>query len=104
LRLVSWFGFIVAALGLLLAVVVILYRIYFPEDFTSEGAGWASLMVALLVLGGIQMMFFGILGEYAGRTFLKVNRKPQATIREVLNSDVGEEPVAERRTLMSQKR
>lgn len=104
LRLVSWFGFIVAALGLLLAVAVILYRIYFPEDFTSEGAGWASLMVALLVLGGIQMMFFGILGEYAGRTFLKVNRKPQAAIREVLNSEVGEEAVAARRTLMSQKR
>ena len=42
-------------------------------------------MVALLVLSGIQMLFFGILGEYTGRTFLRVNNKPQAAIREVLN-------------------
>jgi hypothetical protein len=41
-------------------------------------------MVALLVLSGIEMLFFGILGEYTGRTFLRVNNKPQAAIREVV--------------------
>jgi polyisoprenyl-phosphate glycosyltransferase len=85
MRLVSWLGFGFAALGLLLAVVVILYRLLFPEQFPPGAVGWASLMVALLVLSGIQMLFFGILGEYTGRTFLKVNDKPQAAIREVLN-------------------
>jgi glycosyltransferase involved in cell wall biosynthesis len=85
MRLVSWLGFGFAALGLLLAVVVILYRLLFPEQFPPGAVGWASLMVALLVLSGIQMLFFGILGEYTGRTFLRVNDKPQAAIREVLN-------------------
>jgi len=85
MRLVSWFGFGFAAFGLLLAVVVILYRLLFPQDFSQNAVGWASLMVALLVLSGIQMLFFGILGEYTGRTFVKVNNKPQAAIREVLN-------------------
>ena len=85
LRLVSWFGFAFAVLGLILAVVVIMYRLLYPEDFSPNAVGWASLMVALLVLSGIQMLFFGILGEYAGRTFLRVNNKPQAAIREVLN-------------------
>ena len=42
-------------------------------------------MVALLLVGGIQLFFFGILGEYTGRTFLRVNNKPQTAVREVLN-------------------
>ena len=74
-----------AALGLLLAAVVILYRLLFPEHFSQSAVGWASLMVALLIVSGIQMLFFGILGEYTGRTFLRVNEKPQAAVREVLN-------------------
>jgi polyisoprenyl-phosphate glycosyltransferase len=103
LRLVSWFGFGFATLGLLLAVVVILYRLLYPEDFSPNAVGWASLMVALLVLSGIQMLFFGILGEYAGRTFLRVNNKPQAAVRDVLNyggaetSDVEEKAISGKR-------
>ncbi len=86
LRLVSWCGFAFATLGLLLAIVVVLYRLLLPEHFSPNAVGWASLMVALLVLSGVQMLFFGILGEYTGRTFLRVNDKPQTAIREVLNS------------------
>lgn len=85
MRLVSWFGFGFATLGLLLAIVVVLYRILYPEDFSQNAVGWASLMVTLLVLSGIQMLFFGILGEYTGRTFVRVNNKPQSSIREVVN-------------------
>jgi polyisoprenyl-phosphate glycosyltransferase len=103
MRLVSWLGFGFAAVGLLLAVVVILYRLLFPQDFSPNAVGWASLMVALLVLSGIQMLFFGILGEYTGRTFLRVNDKPQAAIREVLNhgavdaADVEEKAISSKR-------
>jgi undecaprenyl-phosphate 4-deoxy-4-formamido-L-arabinose transferase len=87
MRLVSWFGFGFAMLGLLLAVLVVLYRLLLPEHFSPNAVGWASLMVALLVLSGIQMLFFGIIGEYTGRTFVKVNNKPQAAIREVVNRE-----------------
>ena len=103
MRLVSWFGFAFAALGLLLAVVVILYRLLLPEHFSQGAVGWASLMVALLIVSGIQMLFFGILGEYTGRTFLRVNEKPQAAIREVLNyrateaADVEEKAISNKR-------
>ncbi|MEK6407036.1 MAG: glycosyltransferase family 2 protein [Acidobacteriota bacterium] len=103
MRLVSWFGFGFATLGLLLAVVVVLYRLLFPQDFSPNAVGWASLMVALLVLSGIQMLFFGILGEYTGRTFLRVNNKPQTAIREVLNrvavdpADVEEKAISSKR-------
>jgi polyisoprenyl-phosphate glycosyltransferase len=86
LRLVTWCGFVFAALGLILSAAVIAYRLMRPEDFSKAAAGWASLMVALLLIAGIQMIFFGVLGEYTGRTFLKVNRKPQTSIRAVLNA------------------
>ena len=99
MRLVSWFGFAFATLGLLLAVLVVLYRILLPEDFSPNAVGWASLMVALLVLSGIQMLFFGILGEYTGRTFVRVNNKPQAAIREVINRDAREEANVEEKVL-----
>ena len=103
MRLVSWLGFGFAILGLLLAVVVVLYRLLLPENFSPNAVGWASLMVALLVLSGIQMVFFGILGEYTGRTFVKVNRKPQAAIRKVINRDVTEEAGVEGKMLTGQR-
>jgi hypothetical protein len=94
-------GVVLRASGL--AVVVILYRLLYPEDFSPNAVGWASLMVALLVLSGIQMLFFGILGEYAGRTFLRVNNKPQAAVREVLNYG-GAETSGEEEKAVSGKR
>jgi undecaprenyl-phosphate 4-deoxy-4-formamido-L-arabinose transferase len=86
LRLVTWFGFAFAFLGVAMALVVIAYRLLAPENFSDNAVGWASLMVTVLVVGGIQMFFLGIMGEYAGRTYLKVNNKPQAAIRAVLNT------------------
>jgi undecaprenyl-phosphate 4-deoxy-4-formamido-L-arabinose transferase len=85
LRLVTFFGFVLGALGGLLAGVVVLYRLLYPERFVLAVAGWASLMVAQLLIGGVQMVFLGILGEYAGRTHTTVSRKPQAAIRTVLD-------------------
>jgi undecaprenyl-phosphate 4-deoxy-4-formamido-L-arabinose transferase len=90
LRIVSGFGFFFAVLGVLLTFVVVFYRLLFPENFSESVAGWASLMVAVLVVGGIQMFFFGVLGEYVGRTYHRVNNKPQTAIREVLNLVSGE--------------
>lgn len=88
LRLVTWFGLALALLGGLLAVVVVVYRLMFPEDFEAAVAGWASLMVTQLLLGGARMVFLGILGEYVGRMHSAVSgKKPQATIREILNED-----------------
>lgn len=103
LRLVSFAGFFFAALGLLLAVIVILYRLLRPEDFPPAAMGWASLMVALLVITGIQMIFFGILGEYTGRTFVRVNNKPQTAVREVINREAGEKHYYDDRRKMTTK-
>src|SRR5262249_40354014 len=99
MRLVTWVGFSIAMLGMMLAVAVALYRLLLPEDFSPNAVGWASLMVALLVLSGIQMLFFGILGEYTGRTFVRVNNKPQAAIREIVNLNASDEVSVERQVI-----
>lgn len=44
-------------------------------------SGWASVMTAVLLVGGVQSMILGMVGEYVGRIFLSVNGKPQATVR-----------------------
>jgi undecaprenyl-phosphate 4-deoxy-4-formamido-L-arabinose transferase len=86
LRLVTWFGLVLGILGGLLAVYVALYRVFYPTHFEAAVAGWASLMVTELLLGGARMVFLGILGEYVGRMHAAVaGKKPQATIREILN-------------------
>jgi glycosyltransferase involved in cell wall biosynthesis len=51
-------------------------------------SGWASTMVVLLLVAGVQSMILGVLGEYVGRTFLSANGKPQGTVRCIVrNSD-----------------
>jgi undecaprenyl-phosphate 4-deoxy-4-formamido-L-arabinose transferase len=44
--------------------------------------GYASLIVAISVFSGIQLIAIGMLGEYLGRMFLSQNKKPQYSIRE----------------------
>ena len=83
LRLVTILGLAFSMLGVLLGMVVILYRLSSPQSFPERTAGWASLIVAVLFRGGIQMIFFGILGEYAGRTYLRVNDQPQTAVRTI---------------------
>ena len=87
LRLVTVLGLTFSAFGVLLGIGVVLYRLSSPASFPESTAGWASLIVAVLFLGGIQMIFFGILGEYAGRTYLRVNDQPQTAIRIIRDHD-----------------
>lgn len=48
--------------------------------------GYASTIVAVLVLGGLQLLALGVIGEYLGRVHLNINRKPQYTVRQVIGS------------------
>lgn len=92
IRLVLFFGFFFALLGAGLAVYVIAYRLLYPGDFEQAVAGWASLMVTQLLTAAVRMIFLGIVGEYAGRTYIAVCHKPQATIREVLSAHSSPHP------------
>ena len=85
LRLATLFGLGFGALGAVGAVFTIIEAIV--SDRPPQG--WASLMVAVLVLAGVQLVVVGLIGEYLGRMFLAVNRKPQYLVREVFRSRDG---------------
>src|SRR3990167_1826806 len=86
LRLATLFGLGFGALGAIAAAITIVEAII--SDRPPQG--WASLMVAVLVLAGVQLVVIGVIGEYLGRMFLAVNRKPQYLVREVFRRDPGE--------------
>lgn len=58
--------------------------------FFDTPPGWASLTVAVLLLSGVQLLILGLVGEYLGRLYLTVNRKPQTVLRQVVRSDGSE--------------
>jgi undecaprenyl-phosphate 4-deoxy-4-formamido-L-arabinose transferase len=91
LRLMTVTGVVCSFCGILTGLTVMLYRLAVPEEFSTAAAGWASSMVAIFFLGGLQMIFFGILGEYAGRTYLRVNDQPQTSVRSVIRNTRNEE-------------
>jgi undecaprenyl-phosphate 4-deoxy-4-formamido-L-arabinose transferase len=53
-------------------------------------SGWASMMVVVLLVSGVQSMILGVLGEYVGRIFLSANGKPQGTVRGIERNDRAE--------------
>ena len=48
-------------------------------------AGWASVIVSLFIIGGVQLFALGMIGEYLGRLFMKDNGRPQYVVRERVN-------------------
>ena len=78
LRVATVLGFVFALIGLFLALFFTVGKIFYP----NEPVGWASLIVAVLVLGGIQLAALGIIGEYIGRIYLHLNRRPQYSVKE----------------------
>jgi polyisoprenyl-phosphate glycosyltransferase len=83
LQMVSLVGLLTALLGLLVAVYYLV--LYLMSAILVPG--YASTIIAILVLGGVQLLSLGIMGEYLGRLHLNVNRKPQYVERQVLNPE-----------------
>ena len=81
LRAATLLGLGLSGLGALAAVVVLVEAI-----LNEPPAGWASLMAATLLVSGVQLVMLGMIGEYLGRLFLTVNRKPQGIVRTVYRS------------------
>jgi undecaprenyl-phosphate 4-deoxy-4-formamido-L-arabinose transferase len=87
LRFAAYAGFASAALGLLMAAFHVIVKLL----GSPQPVGWASMMVTILVLGGVQLACLGMIGEYLGRLYMNVNLKPQFVVREVLGGPHGAE-------------
>ena len=88
LRLVSFLGLlaaVLAAIGILYALVLRLFTSIWVE-------GWTLLFIAMLFLGGVQMLSLGIVGEYIGRIYTEVKQRPLFLVREVLTHDASTAP------------
>jgi len=76
LRFAAIAGIATSTIGLVAFVYV------FVNHFLNrEPLGWTSLMAALLVFSGTQLLLLGIVGEYIGRIYLHVSDKPQSIVR-----------------------
>lgn len=83
LRIWSYFGSLLSSVGIMYAIYIILRTIIHGTDVP----GYASLLVFILVLGGIQMIILGILGEYIGRIFIEVKNRPLYIVEDKVNID-----------------
>jgi dolichol-phosphate mannosyltransferase len=82
LQLATTFGFFLAGISLLGILVAIVLRI-----LIHAVVGQASTLILVLFMGGIQLIFLGILGEYLGRIYDEVRARPLYLVREVISSD-----------------
>jgi len=78
LQLATYIGFIAAGLSILSIPIVILLRIAFHEAFLGQ----ATTLIAVLFLGGVQLICMGILGEYIGRIYDEVKGRPLYVVSE----------------------
>jgi len=78
LRVWSYIGAVIAVIALAYAFYLIGRTILYGVDV----AGYASMMVAVLFLGGVQLLSLGILGEYVGRILVEAKQRPIYVIRE----------------------
>jgi len=78
LRMMTYLGFLVTFASILIIAYIIVLKILHPET----PAGWSSLAASVFFVGGVQTFCIGVVGEYLGRSYLKINRKPQFVVRE----------------------
>lgn len=78
LRLASMFGCLISAAGFSYALYALIVRLF--TDKTVEG--WTSLLISVLIIGGIQLIFMGIIGEYLGKLFLEAKHRPHYLVKE----------------------
>lgn len=83
LRLSSILGFVIAMAGFIYTVIIVFKTIVFGEAVK----GYPSLLSFILLGGGIQLLFLGIIGEYLGRVFDEVKRRPLYFIEEYSGKD-----------------
>jgi len=84
LRLAIMFGFLVAAISFIIGIFYLVYKLVYWQEFE---VGLAPLVVGLSFLGGIQLLFLGIIGEYIGAIYTQVLHRPLVIEKERINFD-----------------
>jgi len=95
LRLATYLGFVcslIAMLGTLFTFVQRIFATWFASINLKPVSGFATIVISVLFLGGVQLICLGIIGEYLGRIFDEVKGRPLWTIQETVGFNRNEEP------------
>jgi glycosyltransferase involved in cell wall biosynthesis len=84
LRMATILGFITATISFLVGLFYLIYKLCDWQDFSL---GLAPLVTGMFFLGGVQLLFLGILGEYIGAIYTQVLHRPLVTEKERVNFD-----------------
>lgn len=84
LRLATWIGFLASGLSVAGIAVVLLERYFGVLGLVK---GWSSTVIAVLFIGGVQLVCLGIIGEYVGRIYGETKRRPLYVVRERMGFD-----------------
>jgi dolichol-phosphate mannosyltransferase len=101
LRMAAWLGYFTSLLALLYLCSVFVQK---ALGYTVQG--WATIMVGMLFLGGVQLISLGIIGEYVGRIFNEVKQRPLYVIDEIYEAGAGaksQRAVGDQRMLLTGK-
>ncbi|HLV52232.1 MAG TPA: glycosyltransferase, partial [Flavobacterium sp.] len=80
LKVWTYFGSFIALISFLYGIKIIIEKVFFGIN----ASGYASLMVAILFFGGVQLIGIGVLGEYLGRTYLESKRRPKYIVKKIV--------------------
>jgi glycosyltransferase involved in cell wall biosynthesis len=83
--------------GVVIAAIAVFYALFIVTRVLILGIdtpGYASLLIAVLLMGAIQLLSLGIIGEYLGRLFLEVKGRPIYVVEGVYEDDTSEPPQA----------
>lgn len=82
LRMWTYIGFLVAGLSFIYGIWMIIDKLIWGNPV----AGYASILVSILFLGGVQLIGIGVLGEYIGRIYIESKARPRYIIKKEKNS------------------
>ncbi len=83
LRIATYIGFWASIFGFLGILYAVYRRFFLPHDYWVTG--WTALFVAILFLGGTQLITIGIIGEYIGKIYREVQNRPPYLLKEKVN-------------------
>jgi glycosyltransferase involved in cell wall biosynthesis len=80
LRIAFLFALVLGLIGLTGIIVIVCIKLFTPHSVKM----WASIMTTVIFIGSLQFLLIGLLGEYVGRIYAEVKKRPHYVIREIL--------------------
>ncbi len=87
IRLSGILGVILGCASILLAIYFVMQKLFFKNIMP----GWTSIVVIVLFLSGMNFIFIGILGEYLGRIYMEIKKRPRYVVKNIFKKGGGED-------------